>query len=291
MSTITADAHAHSHAEHAHARQLPVDVRFLARSQDHRDAVPVQHAALVFHRRPAGARRALAVGVSWSDMPILGKLLFSAEGGQIAPETYTMLFTMHATVMIFLVIIPILAGAFGNFLIPLMIGAEDMAFPTLNMLSYWFMWPAFICVRRAAFSSAPEAPPAPAGRRTRRCRSPTATAQTLLADRAHVRRRVVDDGLGQLPDDDHPDAGPRHDDVPPADDDLGHVHHGHPAGLRPAGAHGGRLHAIDRPHARHRLLHSRRLDGEQHRCTPPAAGSRCCGSTCSGSTATRPCTS
>ena len=56
-----------------------------------------------------------------------------------------MLFTMHATVMIFLVIIPILAGAFGNFLIPLMIGADDMAFPTLNMLSYWFMWPAFIC--------------------------------------------------------------------------------------------------------------------------------------------------
>ena len=33
---------------------------------------------------------------------------------------------------------------FGNLLIPLMIGADDMAFPTLNMLSYWFMWPAFI---------------------------------------------------------------------------------------------------------------------------------------------------
>src|SRR5688500_15735237 len=53
-----------------------------------------------------------------------------------------MLFPMHATVMIFLVIIPVLAGAFGNFLIPLQIGADDMAFPTLNMLSYWFMWPA-----------------------------------------------------------------------------------------------------------------------------------------------------
>ena len=64
----------------------------------------------------------------------------------MSPEFYTTLFTMHATVMIFFVIIPILAGAFGNYLIPLMIGADDMAFPTLNMLSYWFMWPAFFCI-------------------------------------------------------------------------------------------------------------------------------------------------
>ena len=82
----------------------------------------------------------------WSDMPIFGNLLFAESGGQISPEFYTMLFTMHATIMIFFVIIPILAGAFGNFLIPLMIGAEDMAFPRLNMLSYWFMWPAFGCM-------------------------------------------------------------------------------------------------------------------------------------------------
>ena len=84
-------------------------------------------------------------------MPVIGKMLFSGEGGQISPEFYTVLFTMHATVMIFFVIIPILAGAFGNFLIPLMIGAEDMAFPTLNMLSYWFMWPAFIAMGASFF--------------------------------------------------------------------------------------------------------------------------------------------
>lgn len=81
----------------------------------------------------------------WSDMPIFGTL-FRTEGGQISPEFYTMLFTMHASIMIFFVIIPVLAGGFGNWLIPLMIGADDMAFPTLNMLSYWLLWPAFICM-------------------------------------------------------------------------------------------------------------------------------------------------
>lgn len=101
---------------------------------------------------------ALALGVRWQlafrweAMPLFGKL-FPAQGGQIPPEFYTMLVTMHASVMIFLVIIPILAGAFGNFLIPLMIGADDMAFPILNMLSYWFMWPAIFCFG-ASFLSA-----------------------------------------------------------------------------------------------------------------------------------------
>ncbi len=99
----------------------------------------------------------LALGIRWqlawpwAEMPVIGRMLFSAEGGQVSPEFYTMLFTMHATVMIFFVIIPILAGAFGNYLIPLMIGADDMAFPTLNMLSYWFMWPAFICIGATFF--------------------------------------------------------------------------------------------------------------------------------------------
>jgi len=64
-------------------------------------------------------------------------------GGRMEPQFYNMAFTMHASIMIFLVIIPVLVGGFGNFLIPLMIGARDMAFPVLNMLSYWVMWPAF----------------------------------------------------------------------------------------------------------------------------------------------------
>ncbi len=54
----------------------------------------------------------------------------------IERDSYNQLFTIHGTTMIFLVIVPILAG-FANYLLPLMIGARDMAFPRLNALSYW----------------------------------------------------------------------------------------------------------------------------------------------------------
>jgi len=62
--------------------------------------------------------------------------LASAENDLIDPETYNQLFTMHGTTMVFLVIMP-LSAAFFNWLIPLQIGARDVAFPRLNALSYW----------------------------------------------------------------------------------------------------------------------------------------------------------
>src|SRR4026209_2818708 len=58
------------------------------------------------------------------------------NGKVVSPEVFNQLFTMHGTTMIFLVVMP-LSAAFFNFLIPLQIGARDVAFPRLNAFSYW----------------------------------------------------------------------------------------------------------------------------------------------------------
>jgi cytochrome c oxidase subunit I len=60
----------------------------------------------------------------------------------VDPALYNSMFTMHATIMIFLWIVPAGTGAFANFLIPLMIGARDMAFPRLNAVAFWMLPPA-----------------------------------------------------------------------------------------------------------------------------------------------------
>ena len=57
----------------------------------------------------------------------------------VSPSFFNELFTTHGVTMIFLFIIPMTVGAFGNYLLPLMIGARDMAFPRLNALSYWLL--------------------------------------------------------------------------------------------------------------------------------------------------------
>jgi cytochrome c oxidase subunit I len=74
----------------------------------------------------------------------------------LTPEKYNQLFTMHGTTMIFLFVVPMMAG-FGNYFVPLMIGARDMAFPRLNALSYWLFLFGAIVLYVSLFFNPPEA--------------------------------------------------------------------------------------------------------------------------------------
>src|SRR6267154_2196845 len=64
--------------------------------------------------------------------------------GDIKPETYLTLVTMHGTIMVFFVLTTAPQGGFGNYFLPIQIGAADMAFPVLNMLSFWVTALAFV---------------------------------------------------------------------------------------------------------------------------------------------------
>ncbi len=151
MSHEPAAGHAPSHeaahhghaAAHDHIHPQPWNPLFrYVFSTDHKViAIQFLFSGLIFF--VVGGLMAMAIrwqiAWPWSPMPVLSQALWSTQGYRMPPEFYNKLFTMHGSVMIFLVVIPILAGAFGNFTIPLMIGARDMAFPRLNMVSYWCM--------------------------------------------------------------------------------------------------------------------------------------------------------
>ena len=81
--------------------------------------------------------------------------LGQAENTLLSPQIYSALFTMHGTTMIFLFVVPIMAG-FGNYFVPLMIGARDMAFPKLNALSFWLLAAGGVVFYGSLFFSPPE---------------------------------------------------------------------------------------------------------------------------------------
>jgi cytochrome c oxidase subunit 1 len=146
MATATLhanDAHAHGH-DHEHEHHEPGFIRKYIFSEDHKTI----------------AKQYLITGIIWAffggalsiifrlqlanpeaTYPWLEDLLGHwAQGGKLQPEFYYALVTMHGTILVFFVLTAGLSGTFSNLLIPLQVGARDMASPLLNMMSYWFFF-------------------------------------------------------------------------------------------------------------------------------------------------------
>ena len=83
--------------------------------------------------------------------------LMHANGGFVSADTYNEVYSIHGSAMVWLVIIPLATGAFGNFVFPLQIGARDVAFPWLNMVSFWLFPPAGLLLFGSFLLGAPAA--------------------------------------------------------------------------------------------------------------------------------------
>ncbi|HSE30753.1 MAG TPA: cbb3-type cytochrome c oxidase subunit I [Pyrinomonadaceae bacterium] len=108
----------------------------------------------------------MRINLSWpgTKISILGTLFpGGAPGGVMNPEFYLSLVTMHGTIMVFFVLTTAPQGGFGNYFLPIQIGAEDMAFPVLNMLSFWVTFVGFIVILSAIFLSGSESTVGPIG--------------------------------------------------------------------------------------------------------------------------------
>ena len=86
--------------------------------------------------------------------PLLAKIFPAGfEGGPMTPEFYLSMVTMHGTIMVFFVLTTAPQGGFGNYVLPIQIGANDMAFPVLNMLSFWVTFVSLLVMVAALFAT------------------------------------------------------------------------------------------------------------------------------------------
>lgn len=141
-ATLTHEIHAHEH-EHEHHEEQSF-VRKYIFSEDHKTISKqflisgliwalIGGSLSILFRLQLGFPDA---NLDWLK-PVLGEWI---QNGKLDPEFYLALVTMHGTIMVFFVLTAGLSGTFSNFLIPLQVGARDMASGFLNMLSYWFFF-------------------------------------------------------------------------------------------------------------------------------------------------------
>jgi cytochrome c oxidase subunit 1 len=145
MSTVTEQTSDSVHEEHDHHDHYEPFWKKYIFSTDHK-TIGIQYGftALVFLAFGFFLMMVMRWSIAYPDraVPLLADWpWFQAwldDGGKVTGDLYNMFGAMHGTIMVFLGVVPLAFGAFGNYVTPLQIGAVDMAFPRLNMASYWF---------------------------------------------------------------------------------------------------------------------------------------------------------
>jgi cytochrome c oxidase subunit I len=147
----------HDTSAHAHgAHQAPTSfIRKHIFSLDHK-VIGKQYYDMAFVAVLVGIVLSwlMRIHLGWTNLPIPGLHLLSANGAPgnvMTPEFYLQLMTMHATIMVFFVLTTAPFAAFGNYFLPIQVGAEDMPFPRFNMMSFWITFSGFLVLVSSFF--------------------------------------------------------------------------------------------------------------------------------------------
>ena len=147
---------AEAHAEAVHRHEAPTSfIRKYIFSVDHK-VIGIQYYFLALFSVFVGLFLSILIRLHlvWpqAKIPLLDKLSpVGAPGGIMTPEYYLALLTLHGTIMVFFVLTTAPQGGFGNYILPIQIGAEDMAFPRLNMLSFWTTFVGLVVIMATFF--------------------------------------------------------------------------------------------------------------------------------------------
>src|SRR5687768_14881081 len=147
-------------AAHAEVHRHPAPTGFIRKyifSIDHK-VIGIQYILLALSAVIVGMLMSvlMRVKLTWPGTSIsILETLFpeGARGGVMSAEFYLSLVTMHGTLMVFFVLTTAPQGGFGNYFLPIQIGADDMAFPYLNMLSFWVTFVGLAVLVTAIFAS------------------------------------------------------------------------------------------------------------------------------------------
>src|SRR3989440_8309949 len=146
-------------ATHEEVHRHPAPTGFIRKyifSIDHK-VIGIQYILLALSAVVVGMIMSvlMRVNLTWPGTHIhIMETLFpqGAPGGVMTPEFYLSLVTMHGTIMVFFVLTTAPQGGFGNYFLPIQIGADDMAFPVLNMMSFWVTFVGFLVILFAIFA-------------------------------------------------------------------------------------------------------------------------------------------